>query len=310
VRDLSDCNRSAKKNMRRYLLIGLALVALALAVWAVTPLRGAWRSTTHFLPCAIDARVRFEPGAENLAGTVAHALPDAFATVEREQFGPFVKPVVIYVCATPESIVTYGGPKGAGGFVLNGRLFVSPKPQNTAERVQRMLAHELSHLHFEQRLGMLAYARHVPRWFKEGLAVLVSSGGGAESVSKPQAVAAIAAGKTFTPATSGRLFFERSGRSYGLSEHMWYRQSALLVEFMKEKDAAAFRRLVVALADGERFDPTLESSYKVDMEVLVREFRSTIVASQKAEANMSGQEWRQWSEKSGQLAKQPVEPAP
>jgi hypothetical protein len=94
-------------------------------------------------------------------------------------------------------------------------------------------------------------------------------------------MAAIAAGKTFAPATSGRLVFERSGRSYSLSEHMWYRQSALLIEFMKEKNAAAFRRLVVALADGERFEPTVESCYKANIDALVREFRSTMVASQK-----------------------------
>src|SRR3954447_156130 len=115
--------------MRRRLLIGSTLLVLSLAfvIWRVTPLRGAWRSTTHFLPSAVDARVRFEPGAEKLADIVAHALPDAIATVEREQFGPFTKPVVIYVCATQESINAYGGPTGAGGFILNGRLFVSPK---------------------------------------------------------------------------------------------------------------------------------------------------------------------------------------
>lgn len=260
--------------MRRRLLIASALAAFAFVIWIATPLRGAWRGTAHFLPYAVDARVRFEPGAEQLAGIVAHALPDAIATVEREQYGPFVKPVVIHVCATPESIVTYGGPKGAGGFVLNGRLFVSPKSQNTAERMQRVLTHELSHLHFEQRLGVIDYARHVPSWFKEGLAVFVSSGGGAESVSKAEARSAIAAGKTFEPATSGRLLFQQSGRSYGLAEHMWYRQSALLVEFLKEKNAAAFRRLVVALAEGKRFEPTLEACYEAEFEALIREFRS------------------------------------
>jgi hypothetical protein len=267
--------------MCRRLLIGSALVAFVVAIWMVTPLRAAWRSTEQFLPCAVDGRVRFEAGAEKLADIVAHALPDAIATVEREQYGPFAKPVVIHVCATPESVVSYGGPKGAGGFVLNARLFVSPKAQNTAERLPRMLAHELSHLHFDQRLGMIGHARKIPSWFKEGLAVLVSSGGGAESVPESEALAAIAAGKTFTPATSGRLLFERSGRSYGLSEHMWYRQCALLVAFLRGKDATAFRQLVVLLAEGTRFESAVKSCYKADLDVLVHEFRSSVAAAQK-----------------------------
>jgi hypothetical protein len=273
-------NYDLPKKMRRRLLLGSTLVVLALVIWMVTPLRGAWRGTAHFLPSAVDARVRFEAGAGKLADIVARALPDAIATVEREQYGAFAKPVVIHVCATPESIVAYGGPKGAGGFVLNGRLFVSPKPQNTAERMPGILAHELSHLHFEQRLGMVAYATHLPSWFKEGLAVFVSSGGGAESVSESEARAAIAAGRTFAPAVSGRLLFERSGRSYGLSEHMWYRQSALLIQFLKEKDAVAFRDLMARLAQGERFERVLHACYKADIEALVREFHSNIAVSQ------------------------------
>ena len=171
--------------------------------------------------------------------------------------------------------------------MLNGRLFISPKVQNTTERIPRLLAHELSHLHFEQRLGLIGYAWKIPSWFKEGLAVVVSGGGGAESVSPPEARAAIAAGKTFTPAASGRLLFERSGRSYGLSEHMWYRQSALLVEFLQAKDPAAFRQLVEKLESGDRFAPTIASCYHADLAALVREFRAGIADANATEPRKS-----------------------
>lgn len=125
---------------------------------------------------------------------------------------------------------------------------------------------------------MIAFARNVPSWFKEGVAVHVSDGGGAKSVSKSEAKSAIAAGRAFERATSGRLLFQQSRRSFGLAEHMWYRQSALLVEFLKGKDAAAFRRLVIALADGKRFGPAVETCYGAEFAALIREFRSVVTA--------------------------------
>src|SRR5687768_4543737 len=97
---------SARK-MRYRILIGAAVIGLGLVLWTATPLRAALRSTSHFIPAPEDDRVRLEPGAEQLASIVAHALPRAIATVEREHYGMFAKPVVIYVCATPDSVAKY-----------------------------------------------------------------------------------------------------------------------------------------------------------------------------------------------------------
>jgi hypothetical protein len=134
---------------------------------------------------------------------------------------------------------------------------------------------------------MIDHASRIPSWFKEGLAVVVSSGGGAESVSEAHARAAIATGNTFAPAKSGRLLFERSGRSYRLSEHMWYRQSAVLVGFLKTKDDSAFRRLIARIIEGDRFESAVEASYKIGIDDLVREFRSSVAALQPTEKEPS-----------------------
>lgn len=263
----------------RWLVVVAALAAVAMGlIVALTPLHTLWRSTAQFSSSSIDPRVHFEPGAEQVAAIVARALPEAIATVERQQYRPFAKPVAIYVCASPESLASFGGPRSAGGFVLNGRLFVASKPQNTAERLPGVLAHELSHLHTDQQLGMIDYASKIPSWFKEGLAVLVSASG-AETVSAAEARAAIANGKSFTPPMSGRLLFERSGRTYGLPEHMWYRQSALLVQFLRERDEAAFRQLLRRLDQGVRFKTAFEASYPQGMNTLLQEFRSGKVVS-------------------------------
>lgn len=257
------------------LLRGLLSVATAAVLLAgFTPLRGYWRSTERFLEFPLDRRVRFEPGMDALAAAVAEALPEALAMVEGQQFRSFAKPVELYLCASPTTLAAFGGPGLAGGLVLGNRVFLSAAIQNPPERMPRLLAHELSHLQLEQYAGPLGYAWNIPSWFKEGLAVLVSGGGGAEAVTPDAARAAIVAGRTFSPAMTGHLLFENSGRSYGLTEPMWCRQAQLLVRFLRDKDPAAFRRLLVALADGAPFRRAFAAAYPQGMDKVVAEFRA------------------------------------
>jgi hypothetical protein len=100
----------------------------------------------------------YEPGAEALAAAVAASLPEAIEAVQARQYRPFVLPVTVYVCATMDSFASYTGSKNAGGHVLNRRLFISPKPENTTERVPRVLTHELSHLQIAQQISLLRAA--------------------------------------------------------------------------------------------------------------------------------------------------------
>lgn len=267
------------KARKRLIIRFLLAAAIIVAVVEFTPLPAMCRSTSGFLPCAIAARVRFEPGAEKSARVLAGALSNSVATVESQQHGEFIKPVFVYVCANESTFEKYGAPQGAAGFVLHERLFIGPKPQNTAERLPRLLTHELSHLQFEQQLGMVKSAWNIPSWFKEGIAVEESAGAGAESVSVDEAQAAIAGGRTFDPLDHGRILVEKSGRSYGMTEHMWYRQSSLLVHFLREKDPAEFRRLLELIEGGTSFENAIKQSYGEGLDPLVKEFRTAIAKS-------------------------------
>jgi hypothetical protein len=261
--------------LRFRLLLGatIFLTGASLAGAALSPL---FRSTKNFRAFAGDARVRYEPGAENAAAVIAAALPEALATIERAQFRPFAAPVTIYVCATTESFEHYGyRVAGAGGFVMNGRLFISPKSQNTAERLPRILTHELSHLHLEQQIGMLRFARALPAWFKEGLAVHVS-GAGAETVSAPEARAALAHHHAFRLERSGSLFFPQTAARDHLSVHLFYRESALFVGFLAERDPAAFQRLLLAIEDRHAFARAIRDAYQVDLTQLWDDFNAEI----------------------------------
>jgi len=64
------------------------------------------------------------------------------------------------------------------GVTFFGRVNLSPElfwPER--QRLPAILTHELSHAHIQWWIGVNAYIQ-LPKWFKEGLAVMVSGGGG------------------------------------------------------------------------------------------------------------------------------------
>ncbi len=256
--------------------IGALLVCAGMGCWKIGSI--LWKSTDRFVPHANDARVLFERGAEGMAGQVAQALPEAIRAVEAGHFRKFPRPVKVYVCASIESFRSYGWRVGnAGGFVLNQRLFLSPKPENTAERIPRLLTHELSHLHLEQQIGALRMNRDLPSWFKEGLAVHVSDGGGAENVAEEQARESIAGGRQLIPEETGSLVFNTNARAHGLEPHMFYRQSGMFIAYLQRTDEARFKTLLLAIEDGNALERAFQNAYGKSLEIAWREFVSEIV---------------------------------
>jgi hypothetical protein len=266
-----------RRRKRLIWIVASAIAVSAVAAFLLRVLAPLFRSTDDFLVLASDVRIRYQPGAEAAASVVAQALPAAIATIERAQFRPFVRPVQILVCATTTRFDRHGyGVRGAGGFVLNGRLFLSPKPQNTPERLPRLLTHELSHLHLEQQIGMLRGSRQLPGWFKEGLAVHVSNGAGAENVTAAEAKQAIVRGRTFRLDTKGSWLFPQTAARDGLEPHLFYRESALFVSFLARSDPAAFQRLLIALQDRQPFGATVKRTYQQDLAALWTQFAASL----------------------------------
>src|SRR5690242_2537631 len=141
-------------------------------------------------------QVHYEPGAEEFARDVAMLLPDAIARVEAVHGRPFVRPAIVGAYATPEAYAEANGLSSTVpvGVTVFGRVTLSPKlfqPQH--QRLRAVLTHEFSHAHLQGSIGARAYVS-LPKWFKEGLAVMVSGGGGAELVSEDEARAAIRRG--------------------------------------------------------------------------------------------------------------------
>ena len=182
--------------MRRRILwtvIGVPLTLIvigggaALSIPAVRHLvLGLWNLPDRLPALAGNSQVHFEPGAEDYARDVAALLSDAITRVEVVHGRPFVRPATVGVYATMEAYAIANG-RGSTvpvGITTFGRVNLSPKLFSTQhQRLRAILTHELSHAHVVGWIGGVTYI-HLPNWFKEGLAVLVSDGGGAELVSE------------------------------------------------------------------------------------------------------------------------------
>lgn len=247
------------------LLIVIGLCGCSLSKQAVATLR----STSHFLVLDLDRRILYEPGAEDLSKEVAKYLPDSIATVETEQYRPFVKPVEVYICATKNSFSSFTGvPKVIKGAVTIKHVFLS------AERLRELpigirravLTHELSHFHLQQYLGAYNYGANLPAWFQEGLAEYVSGGAAVEEVSEAEAVKAISEGKYITPGTTGSFFFPKRWNAYGLTPQMFYRQSLMYVTYLKHLDEPKFRAFLLAVENNQRFEDSFNSIFGLTMD--------------------------------------------
>src|SRR5690242_10496092 len=188
--------------------ISKTIAAIALGFLLVTAVSAAdvptvrhiarpwWNTPAKLLALPENPQVHYESGASEQARTVARLLPSATTRVEAVHGRRFAHPVVVGVYVTPEAFVAANGlgDRRAVGMHFLGRVMLSPVLFSTQrQRLPAMLTHELSHAHLRSWISELTFIR-LPNWFKEGLAVMVSGGGGAEGVSETQARDAIRRG--------------------------------------------------------------------------------------------------------------------
>ncbi len=243
-----------------FILIALLLGGCT-AVKAVVAMN---KSTKHFQSLENDSRVKYEAGAEVNAQVVANNLDKAIEVIENKQYRKFSKPVIIYILATEKSVSSFCVNSKVGACVANERLFISSKKEITPERISKFLTHELSHLHMGQYLGMWKWHSNVPLWFREGLAVYASDGGGAEYITKEEAKKAIVSGEMFTPNKTGSLLFQKTAYSFGLKPHMFYRQAGLFISWLKMKNKQSFEAIILNIQAGEEtFEEAMLSAYGV-----------------------------------------------
>jgi hypothetical protein len=238
--------------MKRWLPI-LALVLLSGCALTVSDPR-ALAPIDGFVPLASDPRVQVEPGFEAYGERVAAALPEAIATVEAAHYLPFVHSPQVYVCGTGDCFRRYVlTPQLSAAVVPDNRLILSPNLDGREKsRLPALLTHELAHLHLGQRIGH--YHSTLPVWFHEGWASLTAHGGGAEYATDAQAYAAIRAGRMIDLGARDVPDNRHRAGAFNLNIYEFYRESMLLVGWLKAQDEARFKALVLAVQNNTDFE--------------------------------------------------------
>lgn len=232
----------------------------------------------RFSRCTVDPRIFCEPGSEPFARAIAGLLPTAVAQVEHKQYGAFVKPVKIYTYNSQDTYALYAGTRGGAGSMSFGEVHLAPAMQTVPTQYAALLAHELSHLHLAQRIGVIKMMR-LPHWFKEGWATHTSGGGGAGNVTAEQAIFALVHGRHFTPGEADTLAEALSparASSFKLESGMYYRQASLLVDYLQRRDPQAFAGLIRDVEAGQRLGPTLIASYGQPLSILWQDFQADL----------------------------------
>jgi hypothetical protein len=163
-----------------------------------------------------------------------------------------------------------------------GKVTLSPVLFSTQRaRLPAILTHELSHAHLHSWISELTYIR-LPQWFREGLAVMVSGGGGAEGVSELQARAAIRRDDHIAIESSGTLSLFNLGAvkfehppiipDSSFRTQMAYRQAGLFVAFLHDSNPVGFERMMEAVYQSRPFADAVTSAYGADLPTLWSRF--------------------------------------
>ena len=263
------------------ILVGAAIPILAaLLVLGQSRGRTALRLVHGFSTLDADPRIRYEPGAENLARAVAVALPAAVARVEECQSAPFKTSFRVYVCASHESFTSHIGEPVSSpvrGIASLRDIWVSPTAFafHGEDTHRETLTHELSHLHLGQMLGWWHRTKEVPSWFQEGLADWVADTGD-EQVSQREVREAILSGDSIVLEESGHLPFPTRPDTYGMTWPMFHMQSRMFVEYLRSRDANAFRGFVAAVVRGVGFKSAFNDNFGAGLSDVWKDFlRST-----------------------------------
>lgn len=238
--------------MRNWLLAAVLAALQGCALTVSNP--RALLPINSFAPLASDPRVWVEPGYEAFGARVAEALPSAIAKVEAAHYLPFARPPRVYVCGSEACFKRYVlTPKLSAAVVPDNRLILSPNLDGKeSHRLPALLAHELAHLHLGQRIGH--YHSTLPVWFHEGWASLTADGGGADYATDARVFEAIRAGRRVNLSVRDTPDKRHRASAFNLSIFEFYRQSMLLVGWLKAQDEARFRQLALAVQDNTDFE--------------------------------------------------------
>lgn len=233
------------------------------------------RLTTDFNTLSSDSRILYEDGAEQIAVEAALHIDNAMRAVESKQFGKFTEPITVYVFATAKRFSKFSGISiKAKGASVNSEVFLSGILKDVPEEVYGMIGHEMSHVQLSQNLGVISFNRTLPRWFREGLAIYVSAGGGAPRNYEQETIAMFVEGKHFVPESSGTLFNRALNTTADIGPKIFYSQSGMFVKYLANENPQKFNDFLIGLQDGKQFEEQFRVSFDNNIENILSSFIS------------------------------------
>ena len=244
-----------------------SIIIILLILFFISPYSTALcKSKSHFIKHQINKMVFYEPGAEEYAKKIVAFLPAAIKRVELIHGLPFEEPFKIYICNTQKSFNEYTANSSSlaypiRGTAMLGDVLIAPSAFNFIgmDTHKETLMHELSHLHFQQKLDLFERRKH-PVWFSEGFADYVAGSGG-EGIEENEAINFILSGKHFIPEEEGEIFGSFSNALNGLSGPMFHMQARIFVTYLIESDSLKFKSFLRKIEMGESFSETFESLF-------------------------------------------------
>lgn len=255
-----------KTKKRKVIFVSLSsIILLILIAFFISPYSTALlKSKSHFIKHPDNDIVLFEPGAEEYADKIAAYLPVAIKRAEQVHGLPFAQDFKIYVCCTQKSFneytaITSPSPFPIRGTALLGDVLIAPSAFNFMglNTYKETITHELSHLHFRQRLGFFKGRKH-PVWFSEGFADYVAGSGG-EGIEDNDAINFILSGKHFIPEEEGEIFGSFLSALNGLSGPMFHKQAKMFVTYIINSDSLKFNLFLRKIQGGESFSETFNN---------------------------------------------------
>ncbi len=276
--------KKTRKKIIIFSILGIFILSL-LAFFLLSPIgRALLKSKSHFIAHEADSRVLYEPGAEGFAENIADFLPRAVKRVEEGHFLPFKKPFKVYVFSTQKShneslANTTSYP--IRGAATPRNVFIAPSAFSFKglDTHKESLMHELSHLHLNQRLGFLK-RRRIPSWFTEGLANIIAGSGG-EGISDEMAIQSIREGRhLIIPERGGFLRnLTKTIQEAGLTGPMYHKQNKMFVDYINGLNPEAFKKLVLAVQEGEAFSPSFLEYFETKPEEIWKQFKRELLST-------------------------------
>jgi hypothetical protein len=146
-----------------------------------------------------------------------------------------------------------------------GNVLIAPSAFNFIGRDthKETLTHELSHLHFQQKLGFFKGRKH-PAWFREGFADYVAGSGG-EGIEDSEAINLILNGKHFIPEEEGEIFGSLHKAFNGLSGRMFHKQVKMFVTFLYHYNNKSFQNFLLDIQNDKSFKESIKNRFGYDV---------------------------------------------